>query len=56
MVHPGSGKPDQKRTAREEPLSVLGTDEELEGRVLRVVTLADKITIHHAFPDRGFKP
>jgi hypothetical protein len=32
-----------------------GTIEELEGLVLRVVTLADKITIHNAFPDRGFK-
>ena len=30
--------------------------EELEGRILRVVTLQDKITIHNAFPDRGFKP
>jgi len=30
--------------------------EELEGRVLKVVTLEDKITIHNAFPDRGFKP
>lgn len=28
---------------------------ELEGRILRVVTLEDKITIHNAFPDRGFK-
>jgi hypothetical protein len=27
---------------------------ELGGRVLRVVTLADKQTIHNAFPDRGF--
>ena len=30
--------------------------EELDGRILRVVTLEDKTTIHHAFPDRGFKP
>ena len=29
---------------------------ELEGRILRVVTLDDKKTIHNAFPDRGFKP
>jgi hypothetical protein len=29
---------------------------ELGGRYLRVVTLADKVTIHNAFPDRGFKP
>lgn len=28
---------------------------ELEGRILRVVTLADKKTIHNAFPDRRFK-
>jgi hypothetical protein len=33
-----------------------GRIEELEGRVLKVVTLEDKITIHNAFPDRGFKP
>ena len=29
---------------------------ELEGRYLRVITLDDKLTIHNAFPDRGFKP
>jgi hypothetical protein len=29
---------------------------ELEGRILRVITLEDKTTIHNAFPDRGFKP
>lgn len=29
---------------------------ELSGRFLRVVTLADKITIHNAFPDRRFRP
>ena len=29
---------------------------ELGNRYLRVVTLADKRTIHNAFPDRGFKP
>lgn len=33
-----------------------GKIDELEGRFLRVVTLSDKITIHNAFPDRGFKP
>ncbi|HMP72498.1 MAG TPA: hypothetical protein PKE55_04470 [Kiritimatiellia bacterium] len=31
-----------------------GRVEELEGRVLRVVTLGDKKTIHNAFPDRRF--
>jgi hypothetical protein len=29
---------------------------ELDGRVLRVVTLADQTTIHNAFPDRRFRP
>jgi hypothetical protein len=28
---------------------------ELEGRILRVVTLEDKQTIHNAFPDRRFR-
>ena len=28
---------------------------ELEGRILRVVTLTDKKTIHNAFPDRRLK-
>jgi hypothetical protein len=32
------------------------TIEELDGRILRVVTLEDKTTMHNAFPDRGFKP
>ena len=30
--------------------------DELGGRYLRVVTLADKLTIHNAFLDRGFRP
>ncbi len=29
---------------------------ELGGRYVRVITLDDKMTIHNAFPDRGFKP
>jgi hypothetical protein len=33
-----------------------GAIPELEGRILRVITLGDKKTIHNAFPDRGFKP
>lgn len=28
---------------------------EMEGRFLRVVTLEDRVTIHNAFFDRGFK-
>ena len=33
-----------------------GVVSELGGRYLRVVTLADRTTIHNAFPDRGFTP
>ena len=33
-----------------------GRIDEFGGRVFRVVTLADKTTIHNAFPDRGFEP
>ena len=29
---------------------------ELDGRYVRVVTLADETTIHNALPDRRFKP
>ena len=29
---------------------------ELGDRYLRVVTLADKVTVHNAFPDRRFRP
>lgn len=32
-----------------------GVIEELEGVVMRVITLDDKKTIHNAFPDRSFK-
>lgn len=32
-----------------------GKIDELGGKILRVVTLEDKITIHNAFLDRGFK-
>ena len=34
----------------------LGSISELEGKILRVITLEDKRTIHNAFPDRRFKP
>ncbi|BBO17004.1 conserved hypothetical protein [Candidatus Brocadia pituitae] len=33
-----------------------GLISELEGKILRVITLEDKRTIHNAFPDRRFKP
>lgn len=29
--------------------------DEMQGRILRVITLEDKKTIHNAFFDRGFK-
>ena len=32
-----------------------GVIDEFGGRILRVVTLSDKKTIHNAFPDRRFK-
>ena len=32
-----------------------GAIPELGSRYLRVVTLADRVTIHNAFPDRRFK-
>jgi hypothetical protein len=32
-----------------------GEVEELERRIIRVITLQDKKTIHNAFLDRGFK-
>ncbi len=32
-----------------------GKIDELDGKILRVITLKDKQTIHNAFPDRRFK-
>ncbi len=32
-----------------------GVIDELDGSILRVITLEDKVTIHNAFPDRRFK-
>ena len=32
-----------------------GRISEFDGRVFRVVTLEDKVTIHNVFPDRRFK-
>jgi hypothetical protein len=51
LDHPIRSEPQEKNRYR-----FWGRIEELEGRVLRVVTLEDQITIHNAFPDRGFKP
>lgn len=33
-----------------------GSISEIGGKILRVITLEDKRTIHNAFPDRRFKP
>lgn len=32
-----------------------GRIEEFENKIIRVITLEDKLTIHNAFPDRSFK-
>ncbi|MEI8102782.1 MAG: hypothetical protein WCG61_04555 [Chlorobium sp.] len=32
-----------------------GKVDDLDGKILRVVTLDDKVTIHNAFPDRRYK-
>jgi len=32
-----------------------GRVEEFDNRIVRVITLEDKLTIHNAFPDRSFK-
>ena len=51
LEHPLRSEPQEKNRYR-----FWGRIEELEGRVLRGVTLEDQITIHNAVPDRGFKP
>jgi hypothetical protein len=33
-----------------------GAIPEFDNRILRVITLEDRVTIHNAFPDRRFKP
>lgn len=32
-----------------------GLISEFENKIIRVITLKDKVTIHNAFPDRSFK-
>lgn len=32
-----------------------GEIKEFDNKIIRVITLEDKMTIHNAFPDRGFK-
>jgi hypothetical protein len=56
LEHPGSRELREVRAAGAEPVPPLGTDRRPWRRVLRVVTLEDKVTMHNAFPDRGFRP
>ncbi len=49
--------PERKEVqADEERVRFWAAVDELHGRFLRVVTLADERTIHNAFPDRRCKP
>jgi hypothetical protein len=48
-------KSHSNRKTGTQPLSFLGGIDEFEGKILRVVTLDDMVTIHNAFPDRRFK-
>ena len=50
IEHPIKSEPQEDNRFR-----FWGLIDDLEGRVLRIVTLADKRTIHNAFPDRGYK-
>ena len=49
-------RPVRVEVQADERVRFWGRIEEFDNRVLRVVTLADRVTIHNAFPDRGFKP
>lgn len=51
IENPVSMEPQEKNRFR-----YWGRIEGLSGHYLRVITLADKTTIHNAFPDRRFKP
>jgi len=50
IEHPIKSEPQENNRFR-----FWGLIDDLEGQVLRVVTLADKRTIHNAFPDRRYK-
>lgn len=56
MVHQSDKNPLKVETQELNRFRFWGIIPELEGKILRVVTLSDKKTIHNAFPDRGFKP
>jgi hypothetical protein len=48
-------KPIKKSVQMDERIRHWGIIEEMEGRILRVITLEDGKTIHNAFFDRDFK-
>lgn len=48
--------PDKVEVQEKDRFRFWGQVPELNGRYLRVITLADKTTIHNAFPDRRYKP
>jgi hypothetical protein len=56
MVHRCRRESDPMGAPGGPALSLLGAGLGTRSRYLRVVTLADKVTILNAFPDRGFKP
>ena len=51
LEHPIRSEPQENNRFR-----FWGAIPEFDNRILRVVTLEDKVTIHNAFPDRRFKP
>jgi len=50
------GNPERREIQPEGRIRFWARVEELGNKYLRVITLADGITIHNAFIDRGFKP
>ena len=49
------GNPIRVETQDDDRVRFWGRVEEFDDRILRVVTLDDRITIHNAFPDSNFK-
>jgi hypothetical protein len=48
-------KPIKRQVQPDGRIRFWGRVPELDGRAVRVVTLADGVTIHNAFPDRDFE-
>jgi predicted thioesterase len=55
-VRPGTGVRNVRPTQGDDRVRVWATLDEFEGRAIRVVTLADGVTIHNAFLDRNLRP